>query len=94
MRSLLIIMLLLMSPLVEADTLLINAIETAPPNSPGGLLRPSRGLSMETVADQYGPPTQTLPAVGNPPITRWTYDGYTVYFEQRHVIRSVVHSAR
>ena len=33
------------------------------------------------------------PAVGNPPISRWEYPGFVVYFEHEHVIHSVV-SAR
>jgi hypothetical protein len=29
--------------------------------------------------------------VGDPPITRWVYDRFTVYFENDRVIHSVVH---
>ena len=46
---------------------------------------------MDTVKAQYGEPTEAKPAVGDPPITRWVYPGYTVYFEYQHVIDVVVH---
>jgi len=36
-----------------------------------------------------GPPRQKLPPVGDPPITRWEYPEYTVYFEYDKVITSV-----
>lgn len=50
---------------------------------------PHRGLSMDQVRAQYGEPMMTKPAVGNPPITRWEYQGYCVYFEHNLVITSV-----
>jgi hypothetical protein len=51
---------------------------------------PSRGMSMTQVEAKYGAPSQKHAAVGNPPITRWDYDGFSVYFERDHVIHSVV----
>ncbi len=54
--------------------------------------RPKSGLSMDQVNNKFGTPKQTLPAVGNPPITRWIYDTYTVYFENDHVIHSVLNA--
>ena len=50
---------------------------------------PSRGASMETVKAQYGEPLDRTPAVGQPPITRWNYENFTVYFEYDLVIHSV-----
>ncbi|MCB1724160.1 MAG: hypothetical protein KDJ39_10750 [Gammaproteobacteria bacterium] len=76
---------------VCADTLLLNAIETAPANSSAGVPRPSRGATMETVKSRFGEPTAVQPAVGEPPITRWDYAAFTVYFEHDRVIDSVVH---
>ena len=52
--------------------------------------RPNRGSSMDDVRQQYGQPRQVINAVGEPPITRWIYDSFTVYFEHNHVIHSVV----
>ncbi|HKE96003.1 MAG TPA: hypothetical protein VKB34_16970, partial [Povalibacter sp.] len=37
---------------------------------------PSRGMTMETVEATFGAPTNRVPAVGQPPITRWEYPGY------------------
>ena len=51
---------------------------------------PESGMTMEQVKAQYGPAESTLPSVGNPPIIRWQYDGFTVYFEYQRVIHSVI----
>lgn len=51
---------------------------------------PGRGMSMETVQNRFGTPTQQEPAVGSPPITKWIYSSFTVYFESEYVIHSVV----
>ena len=51
---------------------------------------PARGMSMEQVATKFGTPVTKVPAVGKPPISRWEYPGFIVYFEADHVIHSVV----
>lgn len=51
---------------------------------------PIRGMSMETVESRFGAPNQKMAPVGDPPITRWVYDNYTVYFEYKTVIHSVL----
>lgn len=76
---------------VEADVLLMDAVAEAPPNSSSGILRPQRGTTMPEVFAAYGEPAQTRDAVGEPPITRWIYPQYTVYFEYQSVIDVVVH---
>lgn len=75
----------------QADVLLLDAISTAPPNSTDGVPRPRSGASMAQVSAQFGEPTSVKEAVGEPPITRWIYPGYTVYFEHQHVVNVVVH---
>jgi hypothetical protein len=75
----------------HADTLLLDAITAAPPNSAEGVLRPRSGQSMDSVKSSFGEPTSMTEAVGEPPITRWIYPAYTVYFEHQHVIEVVVH---
>jgi hypothetical protein len=55
-----------------------------------GVATPTRGMTMEQVASQFGKPENKVPAVGNPPISRWEYPGFVVYFERDHVIHSVV----
>ena len=51
--------------------------------------RPARGMSMEAVEQKYGAPATRHNAVGNPPITRWDYPGFSVFFEHSLVIHSV-----
>ena len=51
---------------------------------------PSRGMTMNEVSTKFGTPTTKVPAVGHPPISRWEYPGFVVYFENDHVIHSVV----
>jgi hypothetical protein len=64
--------------------------------APGsGADKPSSGMSMESVEAKYGAPARRVPAVGGastaqPPITRWEYPGFVVYFENNHVIHTVV----
>jgi len=45
---------------------------------------------MDQVAAKFGSPTTKVPAVGQPPISRWDYPGFVVYFERNYVIHSVV----
>jgi len=51
---------------------------------------PGRGMTMEQVSTKFGAPVSKTPAVGKPPISRWEYSGFVVYFENDHVIHSVV----
>ena len=51
---------------------------------------PARGMTMDQVSTKFGAPVSKTPAVGNPPISRWEYPGFVVYFEHEHVIHSVV----
>ncbi len=51
--------------------------------------KPVRGMSMQEVIEQFGQPERKLPPVGDPPITRWKYPRYTVYFEGKYVIHAV-----
>lgn len=51
---------------------------------------PSRGMSMADVVDVYGQPTDRHETVGDPPITRWDYPDFSVFFEYNMVLHSVV----
>jgi hypothetical protein len=51
---------------------------------------PTRGMTMDQVATKFGTPVTRVPAVGKPPISRWEYPGFIVYFEAEHVIHAVV----
>lgn len=50
---------------------------------------PKRGQSRNTVRSQYGEPISVRAAVGDPPISSWSYANFTVYFEYDHVITTV-----
>lgn len=50
---------------------------------------PQLGAERSSVSRQFGEPTRRHPAVGQPPIARWDYPGFSVYFEYDHVIHSV-----
>ncbi|WP_455209002.1 hypothetical protein [Kaarinaea lacus] len=73
-----------------ADTLVIPDISNQPGNSPEGVPRPARGMTMDQVREQFGNPREVKGPVGNPPITRWIYDKFVVHFEHEYVIHSVV----
>ncbi|MCC7198307.1 MAG: hypothetical protein IT483_02225 [Gammaproteobacteria bacterium] len=51
--------------------------------------RPTRGASMSAVEARFGAPARRHDAVGKPPITRWDYPGFSVFFEYSHVIHAV-----
>ena len=69
-----------------ADTLLIDGIDQA---TPSASQRPKSGSSMTAVESTYGTPSQRHSAVGQPPITRWDYPEFSVYFENEIVLHSV-----
>ncbi len=75
------------APAALADTLLLDGIDAARSSAD---LRPARGISMDRVEAQFGPPAMRQSAVGDPPIERWEYPGFGVYFEHQYVIHSVV----
>ncbi len=54
------------------------------------LPRPIRGMSAESVLEQFGLPSGKSAPVGDPPISIWQYPDYTVYFESETVIHSVL----
>lgn len=55
---------------------------------------PERGTTKDSVRQRLGDPVREVPAVGDPPISRWVYDQFTVYFEYDRVLHSVKHRDR
>lgn len=60
-----------------------------------GTTTPARGSSMAAVESRFGAPTRRHAPVGgdspaHPPITRWDYPGFSVFFERDRVIDSVI----
>jgi len=87
-KPLLLLSLCCASASLAAETL---SIINAPENSATGVLRPVRGMQMQQVEARYGSPLRINAAVGEPPITSWVYEKYTVYFEGEYVIHAAVH---
>ena len=52
---------------------------------------PRLGMNMDQVAADFGEGLNKIPEIGEPPISRWEYEDYTVYFEHKSVLHVVVH---
>lgn len=50
---------------------------------------PTKGMSKERVKSLFGEPLEEVPAKGEPPISRWKYQEFTVYFDSNAVIHCV-----
>lgn len=79
----------------SADTLLIERVQAAQ-----GVALPARGQTMAQVEARFGAPVRKHAAVAgpndrkhNPPITRWDYADFSVYFEHSHVVNAVLAKA-
>ena len=51
--------------------------------------KPSRGMTQARVEADYGQPQARRDAVGEPPISRWEYAEFVVFFEYDKVIHAV-----
>ena len=65
-------------------------LEMVDPPQASSAMSPARGLSMTQVENRFGAPSQRIAAVGEPPISRWVYPQFVVYFEGSYVIHAVV----
>lgn len=86
LKPLLVLLALSLSAAAGADELKLSQ-----PQSQAGA-QPTRGMSMERVEALYGTPARRAPAVGEPPITRWEYPGFVVFFEHHLVLHTVTTS--
>ncbi len=77
---------LLVAGTALAETVVVDGKVTVEPSS---VPRPSRGMRMTSVERQFGAPQTRHPTVGQPPITRWDYPGFSVFFERDRVIDAV-----
>ncbi len=78
---------------VRQDVLLIERVEVAQER-----VLPDRGQLMAQVESQFGAPVRKHATVGGdsrhqPPITRWDYADFSVYFEHSHVVNTVIRKA-
>ncbi|HUP92254.1 MAG TPA: hypothetical protein VM074_08405 [Solimonas sp.] len=81
------------APMAHADVLAMPAdpaVQVMRP-SPSAL----KGMAMSEVRKEYGEPRVRHPARGgdtrkHPPITRWDYEGFSVFFERANVVDTVI----
>jgi len=76
-----------------ADVPAVPAEQTT--SSSASLDLPARGEAQAKVLQRHGEPQSRHPAVGGgskaqPRITRWDYPGFSVFFENQHVVDAVV----
>ncbi|MBE7374841.1 phosphodiesterase [Pseudomonas lopnurensis] len=91
MRHLAILLLMLtFSPSLFAEEIRIPIGQQGLPE----VAMPARGESKSRVLDRFGLADEERPSVGQPPITRWDYREFSVYFEGDRVINSVRHHQR
>ncbi|MDT8310571.1 MAG: hypothetical protein RQ732_03900 [Methylophaga sp.] len=83
-------LLLVLALPAQADVLSIAEPTYNTPNSAEGVLRPERGMTMAQVEAKFGAAAEKRSAIGEPPITRWRYADFYVFFEHNLVIHSVV----
>ncbi len=70
----------------SGDSLNMSPAGQASFEAPG---KPTRGMTQERVRREFGEPSATNAAVGDPPISRWEYAGFVVFFEYDRVIHAV-----
>jgi hypothetical protein len=75
---------------LTAQPALAETLSTATGDPAAAAARPDRGSSMATVQSRYGEPTNRHSSVGDPPITRWDYPQFAVYFEHDRVLHAVL----
>lgn len=82
----LLLLLCLATPLpLMADTIEIPVGDQGDPH----IVLPARGESQNAVLERFGLPDDEHKPVGKPPITRWDYREFSVYFESGRVVDAV-----
>jgi hypothetical protein len=85
-RIVLAFMLVLTFQIVSADVLIIDEVRQA-----DRMELPTNGQSKADIEAKFGAPADKHDAVGDPPISSWKYDKYSVYFEYDLVLFTVLH---
>jgi hypothetical protein len=78
-----------LSGIAASETLVVNDQVQVRESS---VDRPKRGSTMDEVEKRFGAPVERHATVGKPPITRWDYKDFSVFFERDRVIDAVVTS--
>ncbi len=84
-RIVLALALALVAQIASADVLLIEEVRQSE-----SMQLPRNGITKAATETNFGAPNKKLSAVGDPPITRWEYNIFNVYFEYDLVLFSVL----
>ena len=79
---------LTLTSVAQAETIEISVSKQAPELQ--NIDRPTNGMSKTDVERIYGAPFAVNGPTGKPPITSWSYEQFTVYFEYDRVLHSVL----
>ena len=79
-------LLMMASSLAFADVLMLDQVRQA-----ARMDLPANGDSKSNVESRFGAPSRRHQPVGDPPISRWDYETYSVYFEYELVLFTVLH---
>jgi hypothetical protein len=71
---------------LSADVLLIEEVRQAE-----RMTVPDNGMTTADVRARFGEPVREYNPIGDPPITRWEYENWSVYFEYKVVLFTVLH---
>jgi hypothetical protein len=93
LRTVPLLALLAFAGAASAETLLIERVQQE-----NKATMPTRGMTMAQVEARFGAPADRLDPRGGqkrqwPTINRWSYPGFTVYFEKSKVIDAVANKA-
>ena len=85
-QIILLVFTLVLSTTATSDVLLIEQVRHA-----DTLEVPYNGMGMDEVESRFGAPDTKEAAIGTPPISRWVYDRWSVFFEYDSVLYTVLH---
>ena len=85
-RIALVMALIFCAQMAVADILVIDEVRQSE-----SMQLPKNGITKAVTEARFGTPVKKLQAVGEPPITRWEYATYNVFFEHDLVLFSVLH---
>jgi hypothetical protein len=88
MKKSLMLIFITFSAVSFAEVLLIERVNTST-----SIVTPNKGMTKAQVESQFGSPVSQKAAVGEPPISVWHYEEFSVYFEHSHVVHAVLKKA-
>jgi len=85
--------LLSVSSFITASAILTTATSALSVAQQGNnaVTTPRNGQDKVRVEADYGSPLERISSVGEPPISKWVYQEFTVYFEYDLVLHAVLH---